>query len=65
MLKLLDEPEKIPIAGRVVWISPARTWGTRVRGVGIQFIEPEGTLRAKVENILVGQLESGKATHTL
>ena len=65
LLKLLDEPEKIPVAGRVVWITSARVQGTRVRGVGIQFIEPEGTLRAKIENILAGQLESGKATHTL
>lgn len=65
LLKLLGEPEKIPVAGRVVWITPARAQGTRRRGVGIQFIEPEGTLRAKIENILAGQLESGKATHTL
>lgn len=65
LLKLLDEPEKIPVAGKVVWITPARAQGTRVRGVGIQFNEPEGTTKAKVENILAGQLESGKATHTL
>ena len=24
LLKLLDEPEKIPVAGRVTWITPAR-----------------------------------------
>ena len=65
LLKLLDEPEKIPVAGRVVWITPARAQGTRVRGVGIQFIEPEGTLRAKIVNILARQLESGKTTHML
>ena len=65
LLKLLGEPEKIPVAGRVVWITPARAQGKRRRGVGIQFIEPEGTLRAKIKNILAGQLESGKATHTL
>ena len=65
LLKLLDDPEKIPVVGKVIWITPPRAQGGRIRGVGIQFIEPEGTVRAKIENILAGQLGSGKATHTL
>ena len=65
LLQLLGEPEKIPVVGKVIWITPPRAQGERIRGVGIQFIEPEGTVRAKIENILAGQLESGKATHTL
>ena len=40
LLTLMDEPEKIPIAGRVVWITPAGAQGNRQAGVGVQFSEP-------------------------
>ena len=35
LLTLMDEPEKIPIAGRVVWITPAGAQGNRQAGVGV------------------------------
>ena len=37
LLTLMDEPEKIPIAGRVVWITPVGAQGNRQAGVGVQF----------------------------
>ncbi|NKB31722.1 MAG: pilus assembly protein PilZ [Pseudomonadales bacterium] len=65
LLKLLEEPEKIPVAGTVVWVTPARAQGTRVRGIGIQFNDPEGAAKAKIENVLAGQLDSATPTHTM
>lgn len=65
LLKLLEEPEKIPVAGKVVWVTPPRAQGTRVRGIGIQFNDPDGTARNKIENVLAGQLDSDTATHTM
>ena len=65
LLKLLDDPEKVPVAGSVVWITPARAQATRVRGVGIQFNDPEGAVKSRIENLLAGQLETGKTNHTI
>ena len=37
LLKLMDEPEKIPVAGKVVWVTPKGAQGNKVAGVGVQF----------------------------
>ncbi len=65
LLKLMDAIEPIPVVGQVVWITPARAQGARVRGIGVQFKDPEGNAKTGIENLLAGQLESDKATHTL
>lgn len=65
LITLPGESEKFPVAGKIVWLTPARAQGIRVRGVGIQFNDPEGVAKAKVENALVGLLDSEKATNTL
>ena len=37
LLTLMDEPEKIPIAGKVVWVTPRGAQGNRTAGIGVQF----------------------------
>ncbi len=41
LLTLLDSKEKIPGAGRVAWVTPARAGGNRTAGIGIQFGEKD------------------------
>ena len=65
LLSLMDEPEKIPIAGRVVWITPMGSQGNRQAGIGVQFSEQDAAANAKIENHLGGALKSDRATHTL
>ncbi|EAW42060.1 MAG: pilus assembly protein PilZ [Halieaceae bacterium] len=65
LLTLMDEPEKIPIAGRVVWITPAGAQGNRQAGVGVQFSEQDATANAKIEVHLGGALTSERQTHTM
>ena len=65
LLTLMDEPEKIPIAGRVVWITPAGAQGNRQAGVGVQFSEQDATANAKIEIHLGGALSSERQTHTM
>lgn len=65
LLKLMDEPEKLPVAGKVVWITPPRAQGVRVRGVGVQFNDPEKVAKTRIENILAGQLDSHTPTNTM
>lgn len=65
LLKLMDEGERIPVAGTVVWITPPLAQGNRAAGIGIHFKDAEGRVRKKIENMLAGQVNSDKATHTL
>ena len=65
LLNLMDEPEKIPVAGKVVWITPRGAQGNRAAGVGVQFNESDNIARNKIETCLAGALRSDRVTHTL
>ena len=67
LLSLMDESEKIPFAGRVVWITPKGAQGNRLAGIGVQFNDdPNGkTVRNKIETYLGGTLKSERPTHTM
>ncbi|CAL1239631.1 PilZ domain-containing protein [Candidatus Methylocalor cossyra] len=66
LLNLMDEPERIPIAGRIVWITPKGAEGNRAPGIGVQFNpDDNGATRARIENHLAGLLHSHRPTHTL
>lgn len=66
LLTLLEEREKIPVAGSVVWITPQGAQGNRATGVGIQFSDKDsGIARKKIEAILGGALSSERPTHTM
>lgn len=65
LLNLMDEPDKIPIAGKVVWITPKGAQGNRTAGIGVQFSEEDANANAKIENHLAGSLESDRPTHTM
>ena len=66
LLTLMDEPEKIPVAGKIIWITPVGAQGNRAAGIGVQFSDQdEGTARNKIETYLAGALEADRPTHTL
>jgi len=66
LLSLIDEPGKLPIAGTVVWITPAGAQGNKTQGIGVQFSDDESgqQAKAKVESLLGGLLGSNRPTHT-
>lgn len=65
LLNLMDEPEKIPVAGKVVWVTPKGAQGNRAAGVGVQFSDQDDTAANKIETYLAGSLESDRPTHTM
>ena len=65
LLALMDEPEKLPVAGRVVWVTPEGAQGNRQSGIGIEFSDEDVTIIAKIENYLAGSLTSERVTPTL
>jgi type IV pilus assembly protein PilZ len=66
LLTLMDETEKIPVAGKIIWITPVGAQGNRAAGIGVQFSDQdEGAARNKIEGFLAGALESERPTHTM
>lgn len=65
LLSLMDEPEKLPIAGKVIWITPRGAHGNRAAGIGVQFNENDVAVRNKIESFLVDSLKSPRTTHTM
>ncbi len=65
LLNLMDEAEKIPVAGKVVWITPKGAQGNRAAGIGVQFNDQDDIARSKIETYLAGALQSDRHTHTM
>lgn len=66
LLGLLEEPQRYPVMGRVVWINPPNALGGRRPGIGIQFSGTEGAVvQKKIEAQLAGQLNADCATETM
>ena len=66
LLTLMEEKEKMPIAGRIVWITPKGAQGNRTAGIGVQFSElDKGQTKNKIENYLAAALKSERQTHTM
>jgi type IV pilus assembly protein PilZ len=65
LLNLMDEAEKVPVAGKVVWITPKGAQGNRAAGIGVQFNDQDDMARSKIETYLAGALQSDRHTHTM
>jgi type IV pilus assembly protein PilZ len=66
LLTLMEETERIPVAGKIIWITPIGAEGNRAAGIGVQFSDQDGGVaRNKIEGYLAGSLETGRPTHTM
>lgn len=66
ILSLMDDPNKLSVTGKVVWITPAGT-PNRQQGLAVQFAKDDSgaQTRARIENLLGGVLQANRPTHTL
>jgi type IV pilus assembly protein PilZ len=66
LLTLLDDPQKLKIVGKVIWITPQAV-NNKPQGIGIQFSDRDGGIEAKkrIETILGAALKSSRPTHTI
>lgn len=64
LLKLMEEPEKIPVSGKIVWVTPTGAQGNKAAGIGVQFTG-ESMVKDKIETYLAGALSSDRLTHTM
>ncbi len=66
LLTLMEDKEKLPIAGKIIWITPRGAQGNRTAGIGVQFSDlDKGQTRNKIENVLAAALKSERQTHTM
>ncbi len=67
LLTLMDSTERIPVAGKVVWVTPAGAQGNRTSGIGVQFNDTADgeSARTKIETNLAGMLNGDRPTHTM
>lgn len=67
LLSLMDDPNRIAVQGKVVWITPEGVQGNRTQGIGVQFTQDETGHSAKtsIEKLLGELLASARPTHTL
>jgi type IV pilus assembly protein PilZ len=67
LLTLPDSSERLPVAGKVVWVTPTGAQGNRAAGIGVQFADTTEAeqVKSKIETMLAGTLEADKPTHTM
>lgn len=66
IISLMDDPNKISVACKVVWVTPAAVPG-RQQGIGIQFPKDEvgEQARSRIETMIGGTRNAQRPTHTL
>ena len=67
LLSLMDDPAKLPIAGTVVWVTPAGAQNSKAQGIGVHFKSDESGIEArrKIEGLLDSVMQSTRPTHTM
>lgn len=67
LLVLPESSERLPVAGKVIWVTPPGAQGNRMAGIGVQFADTqEGeNVKGRIETLLAGTANSEKPTHTM
>jgi type IV pilus assembly protein PilZ len=66
LLTLMEDSERLPVAGKIIWISPSGSQGNRAAGIGVQFSpQDNGQTRSKIETHLAGAMKADRITHTM
>ena len=65
LLTLSESNERLPVAGKVIWITPKGAQGNRAAGIGVQLDGEDETARPKIEPYLPGSLSSDRPTSTM
>jgi type IV pilus assembly protein PilZ len=66
LLNLMGEDEKLPVAGKVIWVTPKGAQGKRTAGIGVQFSEQDrGPRRRRSRTTSPARSAGDKPTHTM
>jgi type IV pilus assembly protein PilZ len=66
LLTLMDDSDRLPVAGKIIWMTPQGAQGNRATGIGVQFSpQDKGQTRTKIETHLAGAMKADRITHTM
>jgi type IV pilus assembly protein PilZ len=67
LLTLPESGERLPVPGKVIWVTPPGAQGNRTAGIGVQFADTADgeNVKGKIETLLAGTLSAEKPTHTM
>ena len=68
LILTLMEGERVPVAGKIIWVSLQEGTGSERmgKGIGVQFSpQDNGTTKDRIEKILGGSIESSRDTKTM
>jgi type IV pilus assembly protein PilZ len=66
LLSLMDDKDRLPVAGKIIWVTPKGAQNNKSAGIGVQFsTQDKGTTRNKIEGYLAGALQADRPTHTM
>ena len=67
LLTIMELEERLPIPGKVVWVTPPGAQGSRRPGIGVQFGDTSDGAHARtiIESHLALMLKAEKRTHTM
>ncbi len=66
LLSLLSSKERLPIAGKIIWVTPQGAQSNKAAGIGVQFsTQDNGATSTKIEGFLAGALKAQRPTHTM
>ena len=66
LLTLMEGQERLPVAGKVVWLTPSGAQNKRQQGIGVQFSDQDnGDTQRKIETYLAGAMSGDRSTHTM
>ncbi len=65
LLGLPGARDPIPVAGRVVWVTPPDARNGRLAGIGVQLSADDDLVRSRIEQCLGDARGSDRPTHTM
>lgn len=65
VLRLMQDPRGLPLAGRVVWITPSGALGGKPPGIGVQFADHDDVVRKRIAACLADHPDEIGETYTL
>ena len=65
VLRLMQDPRGLPLAGRVVWITPSGALGGKPPGIGVQFADHDHVVRNRIAACLADHPDETGETYTL
>ena len=66
LLTLMEDNDRLPVAGKIIWMTPVGAQGNRATGIGVQFSpQDKGQTRSKIETHLAGAMKADRITHTM